>query len=120
MEAFANTAGSLEAPLSPPEKAAAVLLAMGKPVAGKLLKFFEHDELQTIIKGKLRIVESNGTEHHFVPGDSFFTYKGERLVCDVVEPVEKIFFTYNPLTRAICHYRNSRTCCLRIKHPRNR
>lgn len=50
MEAFANTAGSLEAPLSPPEKAAAVLLAMGKPVAGKLLKFFEHDELQTIIK----------------------------------------------------------------------
>lgn len=36
--------------LSAPEKAAAVLLAMGKPVAGKLLKFFEFDELQIIIK----------------------------------------------------------------------
>ncbi len=36
--------------LSPSEKAAAVLLAMGKPVAGKLLKFFEHGELQEIIK----------------------------------------------------------------------
>lgn len=36
--------------LSPPEKAAAVLLAMGKPVAGKLLKFFEQDELQIIIE----------------------------------------------------------------------
>jgi len=36
--------------LSPSEKAAAVLLAMGKPVAGKLLKFFEHEELQEIIK----------------------------------------------------------------------
>ncbi|TDH38252.1 flagellar motor switch protein FliG [Pseudohoeflea suaedae] len=48
MEAYAP--GALEAPLSPPEKAAAVLLAMGKPVAGKLLKFFEQDELQTIIK----------------------------------------------------------------------
>ncbi|MEM5494526.1 flagellar motor switch protein FliG [Hoeflea sp. AS16] len=36
--------------LTPSEKAAAVLLAMGKPVAGKLLKFFEHEELQQIIK----------------------------------------------------------------------
>lgn len=35
--------------LSPPEKAAAVLLAMGKPIAGKLLKFFEQSELQIII-----------------------------------------------------------------------
>ena len=38
------------ASLSPSEKAAAVLLAMGKPVAGKLLKFFEYEELQEIIK----------------------------------------------------------------------
>ncbi|WP_299866020.1 flagellar motor switch protein FliG [uncultured Hoeflea sp.] len=38
------------AELSPSEKAAAVLLAMGKPIAGKLLKFFEQDELQEIIK----------------------------------------------------------------------
>ncbi len=36
-------------PLSRPEKAAAILLAMGKPIAGKLLKFFEQTELQTII-----------------------------------------------------------------------
>jgi len=36
--------------LTPSEKAAAVLLAMGKPMAGKLLKFFEHEELQIIIK----------------------------------------------------------------------
>jgi flagellar motor switch protein FliG len=36
--------------LTPSEKAAAVLLAMGKPVAGKLLKFFEYEELQEIIK----------------------------------------------------------------------
>lgn len=36
--------------LTPSEKAAAVLLAMGKPVAGKLLKFFEHEELQQVIK----------------------------------------------------------------------
>lgn len=43
----AQTGNSKE--LSPPEKAAAVLLAMGKPVAGKLLKFFEQSELQVII-----------------------------------------------------------------------
>ena len=35
--------------LSQPEKAAAVLLAMGKPIAGKLLKFFKQSELQIII-----------------------------------------------------------------------
>lgn len=36
-------------PLSQMDKAAAVLLAMGKPVAGKLLKFFTQSELQSII-----------------------------------------------------------------------
>ncbi|MBW3097382.1 flagellar motor switch protein FliG [Pseudohoeflea coraliihabitans] len=52
MDAFADgTYNSLGVtPLSAPEKAAAVLLAMGKPVAGKLLKFFAHEELQEIIK----------------------------------------------------------------------
>ena len=53
------------------------------------------DELQTIVKGKLRIVEGDGTTHILGPGDSFFTRKGERLVWDVLEPVEKIFFTYD-------------------------
>lgn len=44
---FGSTA--VGAPLSPVDKAAAVLLAMGKPVAGKLLKFFTQGELQGII-----------------------------------------------------------------------
>lgn len=47
------------AELTASEKAAAVLLAMGKPVAGKLLKFFEYEELQEIIKNaqKLRSIK---------------------------------------------------------------
>ena len=53
------------------------------------------DELQTIIKGRLRVIESDGTTHEFGVGDSFFTRKGERVVWDIIEPVEKIFFTYN-------------------------
>ncbi|MCA1489361.1 flagellar motor switch protein FliG [Sinorhizobium alkalisoli] len=40
---------ALAKPLSQTEKAAAVLLAMGKSVAGKLLKFFTQSELQAII-----------------------------------------------------------------------
>jgi len=36
-------------PLTQAEKAAAVLLAMGKGVAGRLLKYFTQAELQTII-----------------------------------------------------------------------
>lgn len=46
---FENESQTTGNELSPPEKAAAVLLAMGKPVAGKLLKFFEQNELQIII-----------------------------------------------------------------------
>ncbi|MCG5477278.1 MAG: flagellar motor switch protein FliG, partial [Sinorhizobium fredii] len=42
-------AQALATPLSQTEKAAAVLLAMGKSVAGKLLKFFTQSELQAII-----------------------------------------------------------------------
>lgn len=45
-------------PLSQAEKAAAVLLAMGKGVAGKLLKYFTQAELQTIINSaqSLRVI----------------------------------------------------------------
>lgn len=53
MDAFADVdhlAGGESGVLTASEKAAAILLAMGKPVAGKLLKFFEYEELQTIIK----------------------------------------------------------------------
>ena len=46
-ENFGNTA--VAAPLTQVEKAAAVLLAMGKGVAGKLLKYFTQSELQSII-----------------------------------------------------------------------
>ena len=52
------------------------------------------DELQTLLKGRLKIIESDGTEHVFAAGDSFFTRKGEVVVWDVLEDVEKIFFTY--------------------------
>jgi flagellar motor switch protein FliG len=47
---FEDFGGALtETPLSQAEKAAAVLLAMGKNVAGKLLKYFTQAELQAII-----------------------------------------------------------------------
>jgi hypothetical protein len=47
---FSPESTEVSTALTPSEKAAAVLLAMGKPVAGKLLKFFEYEELQEIIK----------------------------------------------------------------------
>lgn len=46
---FEDFGGALDKPLSPGEKAAAVLLAMGKDVAGRLLKYFTQAELQRII-----------------------------------------------------------------------
>jgi flagellar motor switch protein FliG len=47
-------AGS-ELNLSEPEKAAAILLAMGRGVAGKLLKYFTQAELQAIIQSAQRL-----------------------------------------------------------------
>jgi flagellar motor switch protein FliG len=50
---FGETA--LTSNLSPPDKAAAVLLAMGRPIAGRLLKYFTQAELQAIIHSAQRL-----------------------------------------------------------------
>jgi flagellar motor switch protein FliG len=42
--------GPASSSLTPPQKAAAILVAMGKPAAGRLLKFFKQDELKTLIE----------------------------------------------------------------------
>lgn len=49
LDDFATAGQAVGTPLNKPQKAAAILIAMGKPVAGKLLKFFSPSELQTII-----------------------------------------------------------------------
>lgn len=46
---------ALSSNLSAPDKAAAVLLAMGRPVAGRLLKYFTQAELQAIIQSAQRL-----------------------------------------------------------------
>jgi flagellar motor switch protein FliG len=40
-----------ETQLTPSQKAAAILVAMGKPAAGKLLKFFKQEELKSLMEG---------------------------------------------------------------------
>jgi len=54
------------------------------------------DELQTILSGRVRIVRADGSEHEFGPGDTMFTYQGERVTWDVIEDVTKVFFGRNP------------------------
>lgn len=46
------------------QKAAAILVAMGKPAAGRLLKYFRHDELKSLIEGarKLRTIPQSELE----------------------------------------------------------
>lgn len=41
---------SLEGKLTKAQKAAAILVAMGKPSAGRLLRFFKHEELKALIE----------------------------------------------------------------------
>ena len=42
--------GYASSSLTTPQKAAAILVAMGKPAAGRLLKFFKQDELKALIE----------------------------------------------------------------------
>ncbi len=42
---------TLAATLTRPQKAAAILVAMGKPAASRLLKFFKQEELKSLIEG---------------------------------------------------------------------
>ncbi|MEX3007013.1 flagellar motor switch protein FliG [Hoeflea sp. TYP-13] len=61
--------------LSKPQKAAAILIAMGKPVAGKLLKFFAPSELQTIIASaqSLRSIPPQELENVVAEFEDLFT-----------------------------------------------
>ena len=50
--------------LSQSQKAAAILVAMGKPAAGRLLKFFKQEELKALLEAarKLRTIPQNELE----------------------------------------------------------
>lgn len=53
------------------------------------------DELQLITQGQLRIERLDGSSSVFEAGDAFYTHKGEVLLWDVLQDVEKVFFTYD-------------------------
>ena len=53
------------------------------------------DELQSILKGKLRLTFSDGSSHDLSPGDSIYTEKGEKVIWQILETVEKVFFTHD-------------------------
>ncbi|APH73615.1 flagellar motor switch protein FliG [Aquibium oceanicum] len=54
--------GSASANLTKAQKAAAILVAMGKPAAGRLLKFFKQDELRALIEGARKLKTIPQTE----------------------------------------------------------
>jgi flagellar motor switch protein FliG len=63
---------SLEGKLTKAQKAAAVLVAMGKPSAGRLLRFFKHEELKALIEAArmLRTIPQSELEN-IVAEDEF-------------------------------------------------
>lgn len=61
--------------LTRPQKAAAILVAMGKPSASKLLKFFKQEELKALIEGArlLRTIPQGDLEHIVAEFEAEFT-----------------------------------------------
>ena len=50
------------------------------------------DELQTILMGKVRLIQADGSSQVYGPGDSFFIRQGDRVTWDVIEDVTKVFY----------------------------
>lgn len=53
------------------------------------------DELQTILCGRLTLIDSNGVRHSFAAGDSVYTTKGSQVTWQITETVIKVFFTHD-------------------------
>ncbi len=66
---------SLEGKLTKAQKAAAILVAMGKPSAGRLLRFFKHEELKALIEAarKLRTIPQSELENIVAEFEEEFT-----------------------------------------------
>jgi len=66
---------SLEGNLTKAQKAAAILVAMGKPSAGRLLRFFKHEELKALIEAarKLRTIPQSELENIVAEFEEEFT-----------------------------------------------
>ncbi|TKT77472.1 FliG C-terminal domain-containing protein [Aquamicrobium sp. LC103] len=66
---------SLEGKLTQAQKAAAVLVAMGKPSAGRLLRFFKHEELKALIDAArmLRTIPQSELENIVAEFEDEFT-----------------------------------------------
>lgn len=66
---------SLEGKLTKAQKAAAVLVAMGKPSAGRLLRFFKHEELKSLIDAArmLRTIPQSELENIVAEFEEEFT-----------------------------------------------
>lgn len=64
-----------EGKLTKPQKAAAVLVAMGKPSAGRLLRFFKHEELKALIAAarELRTIPQSELERIVAEFEGEFT-----------------------------------------------
>ena len=66
---------SLEGKLTKAQKAAAILVAMGKPSAGRLLRFFKHEELKALIDAArlLRTIPQSELENIVAEFEEEFT-----------------------------------------------
>lgn len=63
--------------------------------SGKFEYTYPGDEICTLLAGRIRVTEKNGTVHEYKAGDTFFTVKGETVVWEVLEKIRKIFFIHN-------------------------
>ena len=63
---------------------------------GKFAYTYPGDEICTLLAGKIRVTEQDGTAHTYSAGDIFCTSKGEQVTWEVLETVRKVFFIHDP------------------------
>jgi hypothetical protein len=61
---------------------------------GKVRLINPFSELCTICQGRVTVIDGDGRQTTFGPGDSFFIAQGETSTWDVHETIQKAFFLY--------------------------
>ncbi len=62
---------------------------------GRFEYTYPGDEICTLLEGRIRVTEKDGTVHEYKAGDTFFTVKNETVTWEVLEKIRKIFFIHN-------------------------
>lgn len=87
---IAGTAPGLPRHLSPVDEVATLLLAMGKPAAGRLLKYFDSDEIRRITRSATQLGAVSASQLDHIVESFSIEFSAEGSLVGTAQEVEKL------------------------------